>query len=127
MEKWKVHMILSKNVGLFEREYTVRGNISIVKGPFLLVLFRQNREYTFYLFKLTNALLVNFWWKLMSHFHTICHYDYIINVVINLVSFYKKKQWKSKDNKMMVASKHSSLNQINEHMKQTPIPGKWVL
>lgn len=127
MEKWKVHMILSKNVGLFEREYTVRGNISIVKGPFLLVLFRQNREYTFYLFKLTNALLVTFRWKLMSHFHTICHYDYIINVVINLVSFYKKKQWKSKDNKMMVASKHSSLNQINEHMKQTPIPGKWVL
>ena len=91
MEKWKVHMILNENVGLFERQYTVRGNISIVKGPFLLVLFRQNREYTFYLFKLTNALLVTFRWKLMSHFHTICHYDYIINVVINLVSFYQKK------------------------------------
>lgn len=39
----------------------------------------------------------------MSHFHSICHYDYIINIVINLVIFLKEAM-QSGDNRMTVAS-----------------------
>jgi len=59
----------------------------------------------------------------MSHFHAICHYDYIINIVINLVSFMKKAV-QSRDKRMTVASKHFSHSKINEHMELTPIPAK---
>ena len=53
----------------------------------------------------------------MSHFHTICHYDYITNIVINLVSFMKKAM-QSRDNRMTVASKHFSHNKIDEHKEK---------
>lgn len=59
----------------------------------------------------------------MSLFHAMFHYNYIINVVITLVSFMKKAV-QSRDNRMTVASKYFSHNKINEHMEQTPIPAK---
>lgn len=49
------------------------------------------------------SVLVTFSWRLMSHFHSICHYDYIINIVINLVIFLKEAM-QSGDNRMTVAS-----------------------
>lgn len=52
-------MVLNENVDSFEKAYTIRENISIVQGPFLLVLFRQNRKCPLYLFKLTNAICLN--------------------------------------------------------------------
>lgn len=59
----------------------------------------------------------------MSHFHAICHYDYIINIVISLVSFMKKNNAK-RDNRVTVASKYFSHNKINEHEERIPIPAK---
>lgn len=64
----------------------------------------------------------------MSHFYIMCHYDFIINIVISLAIFYEKKTiMQSGENRMKVASKHFSPSKVNDHMEQTqqtPIPGK---